>query len=109
MKTALKIYEPSGIFDAERGLRLQHDVEALLASNSFDVILVDLLNVSFINSPGLGALTATLRMVRSKGGELYLCSLNEQTRLILELANLHRLFRCFEDREAFYKYLEGFE
>jgi len=54
-------------------------------------LIVDLGDVSFIDSSGLGALISGLKAARAAGGYLRIARPNDQARLILELTTLHRV------------------
>jgi anti-sigma B factor antagonist len=59
-------------------------------------ILVDLTEVRFIDSSGLGALIAAYKSVTANGGVLTLAGLQTQVRSVFELTRLHRVFKVFE-------------
>jgi anti-sigma B factor antagonist len=63
-------------------------------------LVFDLAKVQFVDSSGLGALLSCLRQVNAKGGDLKLCCLTKQVRVIFELVRLHRIFELFDTREA---------
>jgi anti-anti-sigma regulatory factor len=46
-------------------------------------------------------MVVTLQRVRSKGAKLYLCSLNDQIKIILELTKMDKVFDILPDRAAF--------
>ncbi len=54
-----------------------------------------------MNSSGMGALVATLKAVKAEGGELALCSLSDQVRIIFELSRMNHIFQVFSDRQEF--------
>jgi anti-sigma B factor antagonist len=54
-------------------------------------LIVDLGDVSFIDSSGLGALISGLKVARAAGGYLRIARANDQARRILELTTLHRI------------------
>jgi anti-anti-sigma factor len=58
-------------------------------------------NISFMDSSGLGSLVAILQRVRTKGSHLYLCSLNDQVKIIMELTKMDKVFTILPDRAAF--------
>lgn len=105
MTTNFKIIQPEGILDSINANNLRREVLDVINSD-IKVILVNLENISFMNSSGLGALVATLKSVKAAGGELALCSLNEQLRIIFELSKMERIFKVFQDQQEFeVKYL----
>ncbi|MEM7758475.1 MAG: STAS domain-containing protein [Cyanobacteria bacterium P01_A01_bin.40] len=105
MTTNFKIIQPEGILDSINANNLRREILDVINSD-IKVILVNLENISFMNSSGLGALVATLKSVKAAGGELALCSLNEQLRIIFELSKMERIFKVFQDQQEFeVKYL----
>lgn len=55
-------------------------------------LVVDLSAVEFLDSSGLGALIAGLKVARAAGGDLRLASVPEQARVVLALTTLDRMF-----------------
>ena len=62
-------------------------------------VIVDLSNVGFIDSSGLGALISALKVLRANGGDLVLCSMSSQVRTVFEITRLFRVFEVFEGPE----------
>lgn len=58
-------------------------------------LVVDLAQVAFIDSSGLGALIGGLKAARVSGGDLRLARPGEQARVILELTSLDRVLKHF--------------
>lgn len=61
-----------------------------------DQIIVDLRNVDFIDSSGLGALVFGLRRAKRRGGELRITGLRPQVRSMFEITRLHRIFKIID-------------
>ena len=62
-------------------------------------IAVDLANVDFIDSSGLGALISGLKTARRAGGDLRIAAPNEQVRLVLQLTNMERIFTAYDSAD----------
>ena len=60
-------------------------------------IVIDLDEVDFIDSSGLGSLVSCLRLVNKENGDIRLSSLQDQIRALVELTRLHRVFQIFDD------------
>ena len=58
-------------------------------------ILIDLKDVRFIDSSGLGALVSGFKNAISHQGNLKLASLQPQVKSMFELTRLHRVFEIF--------------
>ncbi len=62
-------------------------------------LIVDLGDVSFVDSSGLGALVGGLKAARTAGGDLRIARPSQQTRSILKLTMLERVLRPYETIE----------
>ena len=100
MNKKIEVIQPSGILDGINGNELrQQAIE--LANKNIKIILIDCQDITFMSSAGIGALVATLKAVRNIGGELYICSLNSQVKIIFQMTKMNRIFRVFTNREKF--------
>ncbi|MDJ1169738.1 STAS domain-containing protein [Roseofilum sp. BLCC_M154] len=106
MSQIIKQIQPSGILDSTKAGQFRDEVSALVQSGA-DTILIDLKDVTFIDSSGLGALVAALKTVRSAGGKLLICSINEQVRMLFELTSMDRVFEVLSSREEFERQLNS--
>lgn len=93
------VVQPSGVFDGSQAGSFREAIEDRLATDR--VILLDLQDVKFMDSSGLGAIVAALKTVRAAGGQLYLCSPNQQVKMLFELTSVDQVFELFADRAAF--------
>ena len=100
MTKSFEAIKPKGILDSVNANNLRRDILEKI-DGEVKIILLDLQDITFMNSSGLGALVATLKAVKAKGGELALCSLSEQVRIIFELSRMERIFQVFEDFQQF--------
>ena len=58
-------------------------------------IIIDLGEVRFVDSSGLGALVSGFKNASARNGNLKLCSLQPQVKSMFELTRLHRVFEIF--------------
>ncbi len=100
MSSIVKVIEPSGILDGTKASQLRQEISNIVEIG-VDIVLVDLKDVTFVDSSGLGALVSVLKMVRIAGGRLFICSVNEQVKLLFELTSMDRVFKTFADRDEF--------
>lgn len=100
MTKNIKIIQPSGILDNVNANLLRREILELV-NDGAEIILVDCEKVSFMNSSGIGALVATLKAVRAKNADLFLCSLGEQVKLIFELTKMNRIFKIVSSKAEF--------
>jgi anti-sigma B factor antagonist len=62
-------------------------------------ILIDMEEVRFVDSSGIGALITTFKKVQALEGELKLCSLTEQVRSIFEMVRVDKILEIYPTRE----------
>ncbi|BDA68465.1 anti-sigma-factor antagonist [Rivularia sp. IAM M-261] len=100
MDTNVKVLEPSGILDGIRGNLLRREISDIVA-NKVEILLIDLKEVKFIDSSGLGALVSSMQMVRNANGKLFICSASDQVKMLFQLTKMDRLFQTFDDQADF--------
>jgi anti-anti-sigma factor len=100
MSSIVKIVQPSGILDGVSVNQLRREISDIVESGA-NIVLVDFQDVTFMNSSGLGALVSTLKVVRSAGAELFLCSLSDQVKIIFQLTKMDRVFKTLANRDEF--------
>jgi anti-anti-sigma factor len=97
----IKVLKPAGILAATTIQALLQDFNQYLESKP-KTILIDLSNVDFIDSYGLGMLVSMHAKMRLSNGTLCLCSLKDQARCLFEIADMERVFEIFADQAEFY-------
>ncbi|MBD6618095.1 STAS domain-containing protein [Komarekiella sp. 'clone 1'] len=100
MNPKVTVLEPTGILDGIRGNQLRQEVSEVIKNGS-DILLIDLKDVKFVDSSGLGALVSAMQMVRKAESKLFLCSVNDQVKMLFELTKLDRIFQTFTDQDEF--------
>ncbi|MCY7413446.1 MAG: STAS domain-containing protein [Salinibacterium sp.] len=60
-------------------------------SDGHSRIVVDLREVDFMDSSGLGAMISGLKAARNVGGDLKITGANDQVKLVLQLTNMERV------------------
>jgi len=63
-------------------------------------VVVDLSDVSYIDSAGLAALIQAMQKVEGYGGKFMLAGLQETVRSIFEISRLDQVFQIFPDADA---------
>ncbi|MBD1892692.1 MULTISPECIES: STAS domain-containing protein [unclassified Coleofasciculus] len=100
MNPVVKIVQPSGILDGMKATQFRQEISDIV-ENGGNMVLIDFKDVTFMDSSGLGALVLALKTVRAAGGKLFICSINEQVRMLFELTSMDRVFEIFPNREEF--------
>lgn len=95
----LPVIHLAGRFDAEAAAFVKSQIYNLV-SNVQPNLVINLLNVSFIDSLGLTALVSGLKLCRQHGGLLRLVGLQPKVRAPFELTRLDRVFEIFSDTDS---------
>lgn len=93
---AVTVLELSDRLTAAVAAQLRAAVDDAIAAGA-DRIVLDLAQVPFIDSSGLGAVIGALKAARTAGGDLRLASAGDQVRQVLRLTNLDRVLRVYDD------------
>ncbi|ACM21383.1 anti-anti-sigma factor [Geotalea daltonii FRC-32] len=99
LRTELKndiviIYVNEERLDAHNSGELKVEVQKLFEQGRKNM-LIDLKDVRFIDSSGLGALVSGFKNAISHQGNLKLSTLQSQVKSMFELTRLHRVFEIF--------------
>jgi anti-sigma B factor antagonist len=79
--------------------RLKEAVDQVVEGGRSHVV-VDMADVTFMDSSGLGALIAGLKKARQGNGDLRISGINDQVATVLRLTNLDRVLRAHPSVEA---------
>jgi anti-sigma B factor antagonist len=105
MNSIVQIIEPEGILDGTKTDDFQHQIEQSVESG-VHTILVDFSNVTFMDSSGLGALVKALKTLNAANVKFFLCSINEQIRMLFELTSMDSYFSILDNRTEFTRQLQ---
>lgn len=67
--------------------------------DEYGSIVLDLHNVTFMDSSGIGALLTYLRLINKRGGQFCPCGLTPAVRTLFELIRVHRIFTIYDNPE----------
>jgi anti-sigma B factor antagonist len=81
----------------EESARLREIVKELLSQNP--KIVMNLREVNFIDSGGLGTLVSLFTSARNAGGAVKLASLNQRVGDLLQITKLFTIFEVFDDEQ----------
>jgi len=98
LKNGIHVVHPVGRLDLLSASELKREL-AQLVSEGHTRLLVDLDEVPFVDSTGLGALVSGLKAARQAGGDLRLLRPGEQTKVVLELTTLERILQSYDTVE----------
>jgi anti-sigma B factor antagonist len=77
---------------------LLHEVDTLI-EDGFILCKVDISQVRYINSSGIGLLITLLTRFRNKGGEIVICYPSESLKKLLIISKLTAIFNVAEDED----------
>jgi anti-sigma B factor antagonist len=80
--------------DAHNSEELKAELNRIFGEGSRDVV-IDLKQVRFIDSSGLGVLVSGFKNASTRQGNLKLSALQTQVKSMFELTRLHRVFDIF--------------
>ncbi|MGC9502771.1 STAS domain-containing protein [Baaleninema sp.] len=96
----VKIVRPEGLLDGVKASQVRRDISECLETGA-KIVLLDLKDVTFIDSSGLGALVSALKTVRAADAKMFICSISDQVKILFELTSMNRVFKVYADREEF--------
>jgi anti-anti-sigma factor len=102
MTEHIKVIQPSGVLDANKSQEFRENVIKTLESKP-KIVLVDLQDITFMDSSGLGALVLAFKTLRAANTKLVLCSINEQIKILFELTGMDKIFEIFSNQDEFNK------
>ncbi len=88
---------PVDELDASNAEEFKRDMAPVLQANTR--VVLDLSQLRFVDSSGLGAILSCLRQLSAKSGDLKLCGMSKQVRGLFELVRMHRIFDIYGTRE----------
>lgn len=89
------VLQPQGQLNANSGVGLKQQIAAI-ESDRFNLCVVDLTQVDFIDSAGLLSLVSALNAAKRKSCRLVLCNPRPSVRLIFEITQLDTVFELFD-------------
>jgi anti-sigma B factor antagonist len=87
--------------DASNAREFKSEIAPSISANAR--LVLDLSQLKFIDSSGLGALLSCLRQLNAIGGELKLYGMIKPVRALFELVRMHRVFEIFNTREEAFR------
>ncbi|MCS6981640.1 MAG: STAS domain-containing protein [Flavobacteriales bacterium] len=70
-------------------------------------ILVDLSEINYMNSEGLGTLLRIFTKARQSGGDMALWGINDRLKQLFIITRLHHIFNVFDQRAQAMEFLSG--
>lgn len=102
MDQQVQVIKLSGVINTENSQEVRDNITHVL-KNGTKIVLVDCQDVTFMDSSALGALVLAFKTLRAAGTKLFLCSINEQVRILFELTGMDNVFEIFKSQDEFHQ------
>ena len=96
------LLELSGQIDSYTAEEIKKILDSHIADGRLKVI-IDLTNITYLDSAGLGAIVNTKLKLTKKGGDLRLVGLKQKAKEIFDLAGFTSMFQIFDSHEDAFK------
>ncbi len=94
------VIDASGRITLGEGSSAFRDLIRDLASAGNKKLLLNLADVSYIDSSGIGEMVSGFTTITNQGGVLKLLSLNKRVKDLLQITKLYTVFEVFDDEAA---------
>ena len=94
------VVDATGRITLGEGATIFRDMIRDLAAKGNKKILVNLADVSYIDSSGIGEMVSSFTTVTNHGGQLKLLSLTKRVKDLLQITKLYTVFEVFEDEAS---------
>ena len=89
----------SGELDQYAAADLKSKIDVEIEASGKKNLIIDLSEVSFMDSSGIGLIIGRYKMLRPLGGSVAVCGANESVRRVIELSGLERLIPYYDTAE----------
>lgn len=96
----VEVVKISGRIELGEGSAAVREVLRDLLARGRKKIVLDLADVDYIDSAGLGALVSAFTSVRNEGGDLKLVYLTKKVQDLLQMTKLYTVFDIFDNETA---------
>ncbi len=94
------VVDAAGRITLGEGARLFSDTIRDLAAKGSKKLLVNLSEVSYIDSSGIGEMVSSYTTITNHGGQLKLLGLSKKVKDLLQITKLYTVFEVFDDEAA---------
>lgn|SRR5699024_5550021 len=99
IKQNVLIVRLEGEIDHHEAKHLRKTWQEHLSHQHIQHVIVNVEQVSFMDSSGIGVLLGRYKEIAQRGGEMVICSLTEPIQRIFDLSGLFKIVRVQEDEE----------
>jgi len=91
----IAVVEDCGNIDIPRADSLRTLLIEIIEKESYKKVVINLENTNSIRSIGIGVLIAAQKKIKSQGGEIRLCALEDYVKSLVSLAQLDNYFNIY--------------
>lgn len=92
------VVQPEGFINAHTVRQFESALEEIVKSGRY-TILLNCASLNYISSAGLGAIMGIIETVRENGGDILLCSLQENVFAIFDTLGFTELYKVFANED----------
>jgi anti-sigma B factor antagonist len=102
MKSITRVIQSPDVLDSYSATQFLKEIETVIEAG-VHTIVIDLKHLTFMSSSGLMALVSAFKSVRDASGRLFVCSMNEQVRMLFEITGVDQVFETFTSLDEFHR------
>ncbi|TXC93356.1 anti-sigma F factor antagonist [Metabacillus litoralis] len=87
----------SGELDHHAAEELRTKVTEMLAANQSKHIVLNLENLAFMDSSGLGVILGRYKQIKAMGGEMVVCAISPAVKRLFDMSGLFKIIRLEEN------------
>jgi stage II sporulation protein AA (anti-sigma F factor antagonist) len=89
----------SGELDHHTSEELRTKVTETLAAHPINHILLNLENLAFMDSSGLGVILGRYKQIKAIGGEMVVCAISPAVKRLFDMSGLFKIIRLEDDEQ----------
>ncbi|MGM0507711.1 MAG: STAS domain-containing protein [Fusobacteriota bacterium] len=97
-ENGIKLVSIEGEIDVYTSLEIKKDLNQIIDEDGLKLV-IDLDQVTYIDSSGLGVFVTILKKINKKGGNMKLINLQPSVEKIFEITRLKKFFEIYENKE----------
>jgi len=86
-----------GELDHHSASKLKADWQSHLKNHSVQHVILNLGNLTFMDSSGLGVVLGRYKEITEQGGEMVVCSVNNAVKRLFDMSGLFKIIRLADD------------
>lgn len=90
------IVQLNGELDHFSAQSIRRDLDAMLADSSIKGLILDFSRVTFMDSSGIGVILGRYRIMRDRGGAIYVSRMNTHIARIFHMSGMERVIKQIE-------------